>query len=139
MATLKMLRTCSVFILFVCGALASGEIAASEEVKLAGADFTAKIAGNTVVGDTVSGVMFQVYYAKNGTMKGYSEKGDWSGSDEGKWEAESDKICYQWSNWRQGKRFCRKVSSKGDTIFFYLLDDDLNSTGEIESGNSRGL
>ena len=109
------------------------------ETQLSGNEFAAMLSGNTIVGDTTDGAFFKVFYATDGSMRGYSEKGDWSGTDEGTWEGEEDRVCFQWSKWRSGKRYCRKAAVEGSNLYFYFLNGDLNSTAKVEKGNSHDL
>jgi hypothetical protein len=86
---------CAYAVLILVGFLPAGPVAAGEGETLSGDDFVAIIGGNTLVGENNSGLSYQIFYGADGTMKGYSEKGDWSGTDEGAWEADGEQVCFK--------------------------------------------
>jgi len=130
---------CAFAVLILVGFMLADPVAAGEAEMLNGDAFMAKIGGNTLVGENDSGVSYQVFYGADGTMKGYSKKGDWAGFNEGAWEADGKMICFQWSSWRDRERYCRTFSSKDGKILSYDDSGDLTGTSELEKGNSRGL
>ena len=130
---------CAFAVLILVGFMLADPVAAGEAEMLNGDAFMAKIGGNTLVGENDSGVSYQVFYGADGTMKGYSEKGDWAGFNEGAWEADGKMLCFQWSSWRDRERYCRTFSSKDGKILSYDDSGDLTGTSEHEKGNSRGL
>ena len=130
---------CAFAVLILVRFMLADPVAAGEAEMLNGDAFMAKIGGDMLVGENDSGVSYQVFYGADGTMKGYSEKGDWAGFNEGAWEADGKMLCFQWSSWRDRERYCRTFSSKDGKILSYDDSGDLTGTSELEKGNSRGL
>jgi len=84
------------------------------------AQLKALIPGSKVDGKMADGGGgFVVTYHPDGRLSGKSG----SVRDEGRWEIVSNRICFQWSQWRGAKRICLFLEKDGDGLFSSYFED----------------
>lgn len=98
--------------------------------KLESAELNSLIPGARVKGKmAVGGSKFSIFYDPSGRLQGKSG----GRSDAGKWELEDDLICFQWNNWREGKRHCVNLyHQEGNRYCSFYPDGTPSACGKYE-------
>lgn len=132
----EMYRIAAIIFLFV-----SSAALADDTVRWRGADISARMIGNTIVGEANDffGASFKIYFHPDGTTRGVAKKFGLTVIDEGRWKIERDLLCVRWSKWEGRNRLCRATATKDGEILMYDENGAITSRQVIERGNPYDL
>jgi hypothetical protein len=117
-------------------ALALGAALAAEPGSLSGDELRNAVTGKTVH-LRISGVDLPIRYSKGGSMAGSMgavaatlARGE-TASDRGKWWVSGSHLCQRWSSWMEGKTYCYKLTSRGNSVT-WVRNDGRSGSARID-------
>lgn len=106
-----------------------------DERVLSGEEITKLIVNRRIYLQVPLGGEFPLHYMPNGVVDGTGTAAGLGHlarvSDEGRWWVTKETLCQQWKKYENGRRFCFRLTNKGDGRLAWDRDDGLKGLARI--------